>query len=373
MGTSLLNDFWNPLENKDGFSVALGVRYDIADCGLKLGAEFNHGSKNWLTITPDYDTMYQSKLATRGNVYEIYGIYDIPAGEAISKFGKAWIRLGYQHYDYDYTYSGMWLGTPNKIEDIQSDPLAAQFYAPIESMDQVYLTFDVSFGNFSLSAKPLADNSNSNQGYGANTNWASGLYATGSIGQTRIDNNDLSTLENLGVSVDDTDTGYSTGLGYEFNKYMAFEGGYADLGKATATYSSAISGTINGTPFSATGTINAQAQADGFYFGPILSLPVTDNFSVYAKSGFFIWDIDTSASATGTLTYGGTIYAGSVEATASDDGTDAYFGAGLAYDITKTLSVKTEWTRFQIDSDSVSDSDVDFISAGLVFKFGKLL
>jgi hypothetical protein len=154
---------------------------------------------------------------------------------------------------------------------------------------------------------------------------------------------------------------------------MAFEGGYADLGKATATYSSAISGTINGTPFSATGTINAQAQVDGFYFGPILSLPVTDNFSVYAKAGFFIWDIDTSASATGTLTYGGTIYAGSVEATASDDGTDAYFGAGLAYDITKTLSVKTEWTRFQIDSDSVSDSDVDFISAGLVFKFGKLL
>ncbi|OGR01949.1 MAG: hypothetical protein A2520_04380 [Deltaproteobacteria bacterium RIFOXYD12_FULL_53_23] len=145
MGTSLLNDFWNPLESKDGYSFALGVRYDIPDSGLKLGAEFNHGSKNWLAFAPGHDDMYSSKMATRGNVYEVYGIYDIPSGEAISKYGKAWMRLGFQHYDYDYTYSGMWLGTPNKIGDIKNDPLAAQFYAPIESMNQVYLTFEASF------------------------------------------------------------------------------------------------------------------------------------------------------------------------------------------------------------------------------------
>ena len=145
MGTSLLNEFWKPLEDKDGYNVYVGVRYDIDNSGLKLGAEFNHGSENWLAFAPGHDDMYSSKLATRGNVYEVYGIYDLPAGEAISKYGKAFIRLGYQHYDYDYTYSGMWLGTPNKIDDIQSDPLMAQFYAPIESMDQVYLTFEASF------------------------------------------------------------------------------------------------------------------------------------------------------------------------------------------------------------------------------------
>jgi hypothetical protein len=145
MGTSLLGDFWAPLEDKDGYSVALGVRYDINPIGLKLGAEFNHGSKNWLAFAPGHDDMYSAKMATRGNVYEVYGIYDLPAGEAISKYGKAFIRLGYQHYDYDYTYSGMWLGTPNKIEEIQNDPLAAQFYAPIESMDQVYLTLEAYF------------------------------------------------------------------------------------------------------------------------------------------------------------------------------------------------------------------------------------
>jgi hypothetical protein len=145
MGITLLGDFWAEPEDKDGYSVALGVRYDINDRGLKLGAEFNHGSKNWLAFAPGHDDMYSSKMATRGNVYEVYGIYDLPAGEAISKYGKAFIRLGYQHYDYDYTYSGMWLGTPNKVEDIQNDPLMAQFYPVVDSMDQVYLTFEANF------------------------------------------------------------------------------------------------------------------------------------------------------------------------------------------------------------------------------------
>ena len=145
MGISLLNDFWNDLDDKDGYSILIGGRYDIPDTGLKIGLEYNHGSKNWLAFAPGHDDMYSSKVATRGNVYEVYGIYDLPAGEAISKYGKAFIRLGYQHYDYDYTYSGMWLGTPNKVEDIQSDPLMAQFYPVVDSMDQVYLTFEANF------------------------------------------------------------------------------------------------------------------------------------------------------------------------------------------------------------------------------------
>jgi hypothetical protein len=145
MGITLMGDFWAPPEDKDGYNLYVGARYNMPDLGLKIGAEYNHGTKNWLPFAPGHDDMYSSKLATRGNVYEIYGIYDIPAGEAISKYGRAFIRLGYQHYDYNYTYSGMWLGTPNKIDDIQSDPLMAQFYAPIESMDQVYLTLEANF------------------------------------------------------------------------------------------------------------------------------------------------------------------------------------------------------------------------------------
>ncbi|MGV1100473.1 DUF3373 family protein [Thiovibrio sp. JS02] len=145
LGTSLLGEWWEDPTNRDGYHFHAGVRYDLDDYGLKLGLEYNWGSEYWIAMSPGHDDLYQSKLATRGDVWEVYGIYDIPGGEAISKFGKAWMRLGYQHYEYDYTGSGFWLGAPHKVEDLANDPLYAQFYTPIESMDQVYLTFEAAF------------------------------------------------------------------------------------------------------------------------------------------------------------------------------------------------------------------------------------
>ncbi len=144
LGASLLGSWGATPEDKDGYGVYFGVRYDMDELGLKLGAEYNWGSENWLAFTPGHDDMYSSKLYTRGSVYEVYMVYDLPSGEAFSKYGKAFMRLGYQHYSYDYTYSGMWLGTPADIDDL-ADPLTAQFYAPIEEMDQIYLTFEAAF------------------------------------------------------------------------------------------------------------------------------------------------------------------------------------------------------------------------------------
>ncbi|MFQ6759057.1 MAG: DUF3373 domain-containing protein [Deltaproteobacteria bacterium] len=132
-------------ESDDGYAVHVGVRYDIPDSLFKLGAEYNHGSKYWISMTPGHDDLYQSKLATRGNVYEVYGIYDIPGGEAVSKYGKAFIRLGYQHYDYNYTGSGQWGFQPVDMDELLTDPNGAQMGAPIESADQVYMTFEAAF------------------------------------------------------------------------------------------------------------------------------------------------------------------------------------------------------------------------------------
>lgn len=145
MGTSLLGSWWEEPKDHDGYSVLLGVRYDLDSLGLKLGAEYNWGSEYWIAFTPGHDDLYASKLATRGSVYELYTVYDIPAGAAISKYSKAFIRLGYQHYDYKYTGSGFWLGAPQRIDDLANDPLAAQFYVPVDKMDQVYLSMEAWF------------------------------------------------------------------------------------------------------------------------------------------------------------------------------------------------------------------------------------
>jgi hypothetical protein len=145
MGNSLLGSWGAEPEDQDGYSTLVGVRYDLDGLGLKLGAEYNWGSEYWISFTPGHDDMYASKLATRGSVFEVYGVYDIPAGEKVSKFSDAFFRFGYQHYEYDYTGSGYWLGAPADVDELANDPLNAQLYPAVESADQVYLTMEVWF------------------------------------------------------------------------------------------------------------------------------------------------------------------------------------------------------------------------------------
>jgi len=46
--------------------------------------------------------MWTAKLGARGNVYEAYAIQELNK-IPISKRGKAFFRLGYQYYDFQYT------------------------------------------------------------------------------------------------------------------------------------------------------------------------------------------------------------------------------------------------------------------------------
>jgi len=132
--------------DEDGYSFYAGVRYDLDQAGWKFGAEFNYGSEYWLAMAPGHDEIYQSKLAARGQVYEIYTIWDLPTGDTISKYAKTFMRLGYQHYEYDYFGSGDWNIMPYDLGD-QGDLTKLQMMGqdPVESADQVYLTFEAYF------------------------------------------------------------------------------------------------------------------------------------------------------------------------------------------------------------------------------------
>ena len=117
---------------------------------FKIGAEYNYGSQYWIAFNPGHDDMYLSKLATRGQVAELYMIYDLPTGEALSEYAKTFIRLGYQHYWYDYTGVD-WNIKPYETDDPAMMTASLQMASgsgslmPVDSADQVYLTFDVYF------------------------------------------------------------------------------------------------------------------------------------------------------------------------------------------------------------------------------------
>ena len=136
---------------ENGYHAHVGARYDIDPIGLKLGAEWNYGSQYWIGMTPGHDDFYQSKIAARGNVYEIYGIYDLPTGKAISKYAKTFMRVGYQRYQYNYTGSGDWnmmaynLGDDTDLQKIHGLMQAGAMAEPVNSADQVYMTLEATF------------------------------------------------------------------------------------------------------------------------------------------------------------------------------------------------------------------------------------
>jgi hypothetical protein len=128
-------------ESHTGNAIYVGGRYDMGR--TKVGLEYNQGSKNWIGMIPDSDDIWTGKLGTRGKVYEVYIIQELNR-KPIAKKGKAFIRVGYQYSKFDYTGSNNWVGAPVKISDLTTAS-AAQLFAPIESAQDIYATFDVQF------------------------------------------------------------------------------------------------------------------------------------------------------------------------------------------------------------------------------------
>jgi hypothetical protein len=140
----LLYDAGSPQEGRTGTAVYVGGRYDIDSTGTKIGVEYNQGSKNWIGMVPASEDIWTSKLGTRGSVYEIYIIQEL-RNKPIAKKGKAFFKLGYQSYKFDYTGSNGWVGAPKKISDLAATPANAQMLAPIETATDIYATFEVRF------------------------------------------------------------------------------------------------------------------------------------------------------------------------------------------------------------------------------------
>jgi len=102
-------------ESETGTSYWVGAQLPIVEDGV-LGLEYNHGSEHWRPFTYAEDTMVGSKLAARGDAYEVYFTYQLT--EALSA------QFRYTQIDYDYTGSqgffGNTTGGSTKISDIKA-------------------------------------------------------------------------------------------------------------------------------------------------------------------------------------------------------------------------------------------------------------
>lgn len=136
-------------ESKLGWAAYVGGRYDIPTTATKVGFEYNHGSKNWITFAPAADDMWTAKVGTRGDVYEGYIIQELKLKPISSYLSKTFFRVGYQYYSFDYTGSNNWVGAPVKISNLQAmgpmGPANGQMFTPLKSAQNIYVTFEVKF------------------------------------------------------------------------------------------------------------------------------------------------------------------------------------------------------------------------------------
>ncbi len=120
------------MSSKNGHSYWVGFSTpDLPVTGGKLGFEYNHGSKYWVAMTGAEDDLVGSKLAVRGDVYELY--YHQPiVGD------KLFATIGYQYFDYEYSGSGSYLGAPVKVSDVN----ALNAMMPVtDKVEKVYASF----------------------------------------------------------------------------------------------------------------------------------------------------------------------------------------------------------------------------------------
>ena len=80
-------------KDQTGWAAYAGIRYDLPS-KTKIGFEFNHGSKYWITFAPSADDMWTSKVGTRGNVYEPYIIQELNLKPISNYFAKAFCQDG---------------------------------------------------------------------------------------------------------------------------------------------------------------------------------------------------------------------------------------------------------------------------------------
>jgi len=185
------------------------------------------------------------------------------------------------------------------------------------------------------------------------TDYSEGWYMGGNVGisTANIDKDKITqNLTNYSYSDDEQDLGYKLFGGYQFNENFALEGGYFNLGKFD--YSLSTPG----------GTLNGDIKIMGLNLDAVAILPITEDFSAFARIGANYAQSKDSFGTTGTISIS--------DNSPKENDLNYKFGAGLQYALTEALALRLEAERYRINDAVGNDGDIDFFSIGLIYKFG---
>jgi OOP family OmpA-OmpF porin len=164
-----------------------------------------------------------------------------------------------------------------------------------------------------------------------------GLYVGTELGRSAY-SDDINADAEI-IHLDGDATSFRVAVGYDVNRYFSVEGGYIDFGKID--FGNVDVGGITG---------SVDAQADGTEFSIIGRVPVGDRFSLMGRAGLLWWDAKTQVLGVSNHL----------------SKKDSFLGVGGEFSATEKLGITAGWARYKLDSD-----DIDYLSIGLRFRFGK--
>ena len=177
-----------------------------------------------------------------------------------------------------------------------------------------------------------------------------GAYLGASIGQVEYRDG----CRRVSVRCDEKDSSWRVFGGYQFNRYLAVELGYADLGGPKS------SGAV---PLITTSVeLDSDAEVTAWDLNVIGSYPLVDKLFAYGRAGLYRAEVEGFSSST----FNGVTTRSSV----SETSTGVILGIGLKYEFLRSLAVRAEWHRyFDVAGEGGSDIDIDVLSVGLLYRF----
>jgi OmpA-OmpF porin, OOP family len=150
-----------------------------------------------------------------------------------------------------------------------------------------------------------------------------------------------------------TATGAKAFLGYQFNRYIAAEGGYFRLGDFSFDATTTPAGTLHG----------SANNRSGYNLDVVGTLPVVpDRFLVLARLG-------VQSSKTSDLFNGTGAAAALANPSPSKTLVSYKYGTGAEFDFTKNIGVRAEWERYRVSDGIGGKVNVNLVSASLLYRY----
>ncbi len=187
-----------------------------------------------------------------------------------------------------------------------------------------------------------------------------GWYVGGNVGgsMATIDDARISKelqaqgLTTTTISDRNRDTGYKLFGGYQFNRNLALEGGYFDMGTFGFTANTLPAGTLRG-----------DLKLQGLNLDVVGLLPMTERLSLLGRVGANYAETSDSFTGSGAVQV--------LNPNPSKRETNYKLGLGLQYAMTDALAVRLEAERLRMNDAVGNMGHVDLVSVGLVYYFGK--